>query len=327
MYKNKKQKNLNYSFLKKNNKGELSTQQIIMLIILIMSFIVILYFLFRLNLGESGEKEICYNSVVMKANPVLSKGDVSLNCQRTYVCLTKDGSCEAMTNPNIRKVETSDEVYKALADEMADCWWMFGEGTIDYVGDKAKESNYCSICSQIAFDDSMKEIEEFDLGKINQDELYTYLAKTPLSENKETYAEYFFNTKDMELLKTSISENINNSEAIETFGTINLDEQYFVITGITSEIGNTYKWIGGITIGVGVITLPFTGLIAGAIVVSTGIGTVIGGDDLAGLFEPKIAAITVEGDGVENEFMAPTIIEARSETFKLLNCKDILTVA
>ncbi len=97
--------------------------------------------------------------------------------------------------------------------------------------------------------------------------------------------------------------------------------------GITSEIGNVYKWIGGTAIGLGVGVLVFTGwpIIAGAIIFG-GTASIIGGDDVAGLFEPKIAAITVKGDGIDNEFMVPTIIEARAETFELLNCKDILTL-
>jgi len=325
MNKNKKQEIFNSSFLKKSKKGELTTQQIVLLIILIMSFIVILYFLIKLNIGPSGEKEICHNSVVMKGNPVLSKGDVSLNCQRTYVCLTKDGSCETMTNPNIKKVgDNPNETYRVLADEMADCWWMFGEGKVDYVGDKLKENNYCSICSQVAFDDSIKKIIEFNSGKINQDKFYDYLAKTSVSEGSVNYAEYFFGTNDIVALKADVLNNKNNSKGIDTFGTINLDEHYFVMMGITSEIGNTYKLIG-----IGVIVLAFltpVGWVGGAIIAGTGAGAIFVGDDIASLFEPKIAAVMVEGDGVKNGFMAPTIIEARAEAFDLLNCRDIVSL-
>ena len=324
MKKNKKQEIFNSFFLKKSKKGELTTQQIVLLIILIMSFIVILYFLIKLNVGPSGEKEICHNSVVMKGNPVLSKGDISLNCQRTYVCLTKDGSCEQMTNPNIKEVETFEETYRVLADEMADCWWMFGEGKVDYVGDKLKQDNYCSICSQVAFDDSIKEIPEFSSGKINQDEFYDYLAKTPVSEGNINYAEYFFGTNDITALKADVLNSKNNSKGIGTFGTINLNEHYFVMMGITSEIGKTYKLIG-----IGVIVLAFltpVGWVGGAIIAGTGAGVVVAGEDIASLFEPKIAAVMVEGDGVKNGFMAPTIIEARAEAFDLLNCRDIVSL-
>jgi len=329
MNKNKKQEIFNSSFLKKSKKAELTTQQIVILIVLIMSFVVILYFLFRLNLGESSEKEICHNSVVMKGNPVLSKGDVSLNCKKTYVCLTEDGSCEAMTNPNIKKVETLPEIYKVLADEMADCWWMFGEGKIDYVGDKVLKKNYCSICTQLAFDESIKEsIEGIAEGKIDQDAFYDYLSETPMLKGGETYTEYFFGTKDLESLKADILNSENNLKGIGTFGTINLDEQYFVIMGITTEIGNTYKWLGGAAAGIGVVSLfiPGINLVTSAIIFGAGAGTVVGGGTMAGLFEPKIAAITVKGDGIDNEFMTPIIIEAKSETFELLNCKDILTL-
>jgi len=308
-----------------NKKGELTTQQIVILIVLIMSFVVILYFLFKLNLGESSEKEICHNSVVMKGNPVLSKGDVSLNCKRTYICLTKDGSCESMTNPDIKKVETLPEIYKVLADEMADCWWMFGEGKVKYVGDKLLQNNYCSICTQLAFDDSIKEsIEGIEEGKVNQDAFYDYLSETPMSEGGKTYTEYFFGTNNVPGLKADISGHEDNTEGATTFGTISIDKQYFVATGIVSEVGKTWKILGA---GLGVLAIisPL-GWVAGAIVVTSGVAAATYGEDVSEFFKPRIVAILVEGDGVENYFMAPTIVETRAETFELLNCKDILTL-
>ncbi len=298
-----------------NKKGELTTQQIVLLIILIMSFVVILYFLIGLNIGETSEKEICHNSVVMKGNPILSKGDLSLNCKRTYVCLTKDGSCEQMTNPNIRKVEGKSEVYRVLADEMADCWWMFGEGKVDYVGNKAREANYCSICSQLAFDDSMQEIEELDSGEISQDEFYEYLANTPMSEERETYSEYFFGTNDISKIKQEV-------QYADTFGKINLDKPYFVMMGITSEIGGFYK-----AIGIGALTSVatiYTGIVGGAIVFLVSQEK---SDEILEELRPEIGALIVSGDGIDNDFMAPTIVEARAETFELLNCKDIVSLA
>ena len=42
---------------------------------------------------------------------------------------------------------------------------------------------------------------------------------------------------------------------------------------------------------------------------------------------PEIASIIVEGQGVKNKFMAPTIQEANSETLEKLNCYDIVTAA
>ena len=296
-----------------NKKGELTTQQIIILIVLLMSFIVILYFLLRLDIGGSSEKEICHNSVVMKANPVLSEGELFLNCQRTYVCLSKDGSCEAMTNPTVRKVETSDEIYNALASEMADCWWMFGEGEINYVGKDFNSNLYCSICAQLAFDDSVKEIE----GEITEKDFYQYLEDNEISEGK-SYLKYFFDLDSVNQLEESFSEE-------GTFENFNLEKQYFVMMGIFSEVG-VWKWIlgvgaGGAVIATGIILAPFTGgvsAVASASIIAS--SSVVGG--VAG----KFIGTAVKGDS-GYDFLAPTIIEINSEKISALHCEDILTLA
>ena len=49
-----------------NKKAELTTQQLIGLIVLIVSFGVILFLILRLDLGETSKKEICHNSVLLK---------------------------------------------------------------------------------------------------------------------------------------------------------------------------------------------------------------------------------------------------------------------
>lgn len=309
-------------------KAELTTQQIVILIVLIISFIVILFLLVRLNLKGSSDEQICYNSVVTKGNPVLS-GTGSLNCEKSYVCISADKTCEEMSEPEIKKAGSSDEVYQILADEMANCWWMFGEGKIDYIGDKALQKNYCSICSQIAFDDSIQNIKDeegnpvFEDNKLSKDELYNYLAKTEMSEDL-TYAEYFFGTNNVELLKSAIANDEENTEGIVTFGTIDITKPSFVVMGIVSETGNFYKILGGVLI-VAAFATP-VGWVAGAIIAGSGAGAIIVGGDISEKFEPEIMAIIVEGDGVKNEFMAPTIAEANSAKFELLKCKDVMTL-
>lgn len=149
---------------KNDKKGALTTQQIVLLIILIASFVVILYFFMSAGLGEESEKQVCHNSVVMKSRASLP-GDTELNCERTYVCITEDGTCEGMSKPKKEEVENLDEVYSVLSQEMAECWWMFGEGKINYIGDKFRKDNYCSICSQVLFDDSLNNLEGIEIGR------------------------------------------------------------------------------------------------------------------------------------------------------------------
>lgn len=309
-------------FMRRNCRGELTTQQIILLIILIASFVIILFFLFRLNLTSESDAEICHNSVVVRGSSVVPAEASPLKCSRQYICITKDGSCEGLTNPVIEKVKTEEEVYEILAEKMSDCWWMFGEGKIDYVGkDVFTKDNYCSICSQILFDDSLAEIEEFSENEISKDKLYDYLSSSSHSEG-QTYSEYLFGTNRFDLLKQELS---NNQSADVTFGTIDLGKQYYVVMGITSElVGRGWRIAaaaGTVVVGIFLpgIGWTFAGAIIGAVIVGSG--------EIGGLQKPEIVAIPVEGDGVKNTFMAPTIVEVDSEKFKVLNCYDIKTLS
>lgn len=104
---------------------------------------------------------------------------------------------------------------------------------------------------------------------------------------------------------------------------IGKDNQQFVVMGIISEQGWVYYAAGAAVVAVGVFT-PI-GWIASAVVIGTGIGIGSLGGNIASSFEPEIAALIVRGDGIDNEFMAPTIQEANSTKFELLNCEEIIT--
>jgi len=304
----------------KNKKAELSTQQIVLMIILITSFLVILFFLFRLNIGEKSEEQLCHNSVLQKAS-VFS--EAPLQCYRNYVCITKDGSCEGLTKPEKIKVKSLDEVYGALSDEMADCWWTFGEGKVDYVGEGFTKNNYCSICSQIYFDDSLENLEGVEDKKISKDELYNYLIKNNYSQD-QTYSQYLFGTNNIESLKQEALQ----KQGVGTFGNIEIEKQFFVVMGITSEVG-TVPWVitaaAGTVAGIVIALNPIGWVATGVTVVATSIIGSSAGAAYAEGVEPEIGAIVMEGNGINNNFMRPTIIEADSDKFEVLNCEEILT--
>ena len=284
-------------------RGELTTQQIVMLVIAIASFLVLLFFFRLLDFGQETDAEVCRNSVAMKGGSIVSSEAIRLNCQRKYLCITEDGTCEGMTSPKVEEVKTKEEIYDILANEMADCWWMFGEGKIDYVGKDFTKNNYCSICSQIVFDDSLSGIEGIDF-EISKDELYDYLSTKNIPNKKMTYAEYIFREKDMNLLRQQALTDYGTGA---TFGKINLEKQYFVVMGITSETNN-WKWVAlgtavvSAVVTLGVSTIP-TILIVG---LSTGAGA--GAGMIADAHEVEIVGIEVEGQGINNQFMAPTIL-------------------
>ncbi len=317
---------------KGTKKAELTTQQIVTLIILIISFVVILFLLFRLDLGKETSAQLCRNSVLQRGGASLAKDAIPLQCEREYVCITSDGTCEQMVKPEKVRVKTKEELFGVLADKMARCWWMFGEGKVDYVGKTFVRKNFCSICSQIAFDDSVK--ETLGISEVNKDELYEYLREKNYSES-ESYLEYLFGTNDLEALKSRIINSNSSLEGTPSFGTFSLDKQVFVVMGIVSEPHEVWKWgaagagaavgLKGIFVAlasVGVIGSNPIGWVAGAVLV----GVSSAGGVVAQSINPEILAITVQGKGVKNQFMAPTIVEVDSEKFAALNCEDILTL-
>lgn len=287
-------------------KGELATQQIVMLIILIASFAIILFFLVKLNLGQTTEKELCHNSVVTKGSSILPEDTVPLDCKRTYLCITKDGSCEQMTKPDKQRVSTEEEVYEVLAKEMADCWWMFGEGKINYIGEGIHENLYCSICTQVAFDNSVGEI--FTEGIIYEELLYAHMEYSNVSNLDKSYLEYLYNSNNF----NDIKQNLESSGA--QFGTIDLNNQHYVMMGITNDAN---AWIAAKRVGTGGAVL---GLVWGVSIP----GAIIGG--LAGGVAGGVYGLIVQGVSGK-QYLAPSIIEANSEEFENLECNSINTLA
>ena len=298
---------------KRGKKAELSTQQIVLLIILIASFIIILFFLFRLNPGEEKDMEACHQSVVMRGNTAIPSDAIPLKCQTKYLCISKDGTCEGLTKPVLEKVKTKEEVYDVLANEMANCWWMFGEGKLNYVGKDMKQNFYCSICTQFMLDNSLNEIEGI-MGSINAKDFYEYL------ENKEydsetNYLEYLTGSKNVRDLERSMTG--QNME----FGSYSLGRQHYVLMGIYSEVG-VWKWVGIGAAALGVIAIPFTGGVSSVLITAAIIGSATVGGGVGGYF----VGTAVKGES-GNDYLSPTIIEANSREFDAFDCKNVMTTS
>jgi hypothetical protein len=224
--KRQKSKILVRSSLTSQTKGELTTQQIIMLIIVITSFVVILFLLFRLNLGETTNKEICHNSVVLKST---GKGLVGqLDCTTNYLCISGGENCEEINPTTITKVDSNnkEEIMKVIADEMVDCWWMFGEGELNYLGADFK-GYHCAICNIVKFDSSIQE----KFSEITYAEFYNYLINTKKDET-QAYLEYLYDVFDIDSVK-DLNEKINfDNEKIFT------KDKYIIGTGINPNFPN-----------------------------------------------------------------------------------------
>ena len=296
-----------------NKKGELTTTQLVSLIILIISFVVILFLIFQLNLGETSKAEICRDSVILKSKSVL---DTPLNCKTSYICFSKTSKCDKIDSPDeIIKVSNEEELYKELADKMADCWWMFGEGKFDYVGKDLNTKLYCSICSNIYFDSSVKEIFGGE-ATFSQEKLYDYISKKEIFEG-EGYDMYLYG-QDFNDASEIISP--LNEEAEVKFSEIELDSPSVIMMGITSEF-NTLAGVGALiggVIGTVIAVLTPVGWVVGAVIVigvgATGatIGT------FAGLRSKGISG---------NDYLRPIIIGKNSEEFSKIECEEVVTLS
>ncbi len=202
----------------KNRKAELTTKQLVMIIILITSFIIVLFLLFRLNLGETTAKEVCHNSVVLKGKAGVLAG--ALDCRTNYLCISGGKDCEGIpttstTKITLNKEETKNETMKAIGEEMADCWWMFGEGKIDYVGEKFSGNMACALCSVVDFDETIE-------GSVSYSEFFNYL-KTTSKSSSQTYLQYLYGVSSFD------EENSYYQNELD------FSKQYVLVTGMIKE--------------------------------------------------------------------------------------------
>jgi len=227
----------------KNSRGELTTQQIVLLIILIASFSIILFFFFKLNLGEETRKIICHNSVILKGKSIIKSGN--LDCRTNYLCISGGEDCEGI-NPtetieiDLSKDTAKNETLKAIANEMADCWWMFGEGKIDYlgIGEDVSGTNVCAVCSIVKFD---KKIQE-SIGDISYEE-FINLGLIKQKDSQETYLSYIYDVNTADDLYNKfdvIKEDVDSKKSIPLEGRFMIRTGFaegalFGLTGFDSD--------------------------------------------------------------------------------------------
>ena len=302
-----------------NKKAAMTIKQIIFMIILIVSFVIILFFIFRLSPKETADKQICHDSVVLRGNSIIGGQTIPLNCKTNYLCVSMDSGCDSpyTKDPDrVIEVDSQKEVYEFFANEMADCWWMYGEGKIDYLGESPKlfQTPYCSFCSLVAFDSNMERLfpkSEYPNG-IPQEELYQYLIDTKISGEEITYADYFLEKakKISDLLPTDPKTGKKTE-----FGFIALDKSHYVVTAIYKPVSG---WAWAATIGAFIVS-PVLGGINLAIILYDKFGT-----DVTKARE--FVSTSIKGSSGRT-YIPPTVIEIGSGKMDTLECKDVKSLS
>ena len=208
--------------INKGKKGELTTSELIGIIILIASVAIIIYVYFQLNWIGQVDSTVCHESVILRGtlpNVAEIKTLAPLKCKTDKICIRGNkflfgkGNCEVdyANTKDVTNVDVSDinEVNQAVAQEMYSCWKMMGEGKISLFDSSAANKfgagniySSCVICSRFAFDDATLAEKGVDLSKLNID---NYMKTHKAPNQNVSYYDYFAGQNG----KVSVGENVN----------------------------------------------------------------------------------------------------------------------
>ncbi len=253
----------------KNKKGAIMWQILIPLIIVLAVGAIIYLFLVNTDYTRIADREACHNSVVQRSASLMGvqPGQIlPIRCKTQYITISST---------------SEQEIKSDIANAMYDCWWMLGEGKLDFFSEDLMQSfaipeagtvkSSCVICSIIKFDDKTKNaIREFDIME--------YLKETKIPGKDMTYFEYFSDQSDKSLATGFEAPKITTDKDYSiTFMGIRGTNYWSVLTkdlGVVLGSGYLVSQIpGGKTIlskGAGLlIKNPYVALIAGTVIFGT----------------------------------------------------------
>ncbi|MCS7134284.1 MAG: hypothetical protein NZ889_00270 [Candidatus Pacearchaeota archaeon] len=227
-------------------KAGITQHFLIGLIILVVAAALLFYFFRQIPYKESSEKEACHKSVVLR-NEIFLRGELVLEVPLR--CKTQ----------KIKIDSTNEETIKReIANTMYDCWWMLGQGKMNFFQRKPTLGNpsYCVICATIEFDEKVqKKIKKID-------GILLYLIKTKVPGKNISYWEFLQNAEaPIEKLPVEISLETNRKYAL----VYSLTEKSTLLGSLG---GGTIMGLAGAFAGaaIGTIILPGAGTVVGSLI-------------------------------------------------------------
>ena len=199
-------------------KAEISTSFLVGMILIILGAVILFGFFGFFNTSDIS-REVCHQSVILRATTPSTLGAQSaipLKCETEKICISENGEkCEEdfKNDKDVRvtKVESSEEIEKVIAREMAEAWNILGEGKVSLFSQYfAKEYSLgtvyptCVIYSRIAFDQSL--VKKDLLTNIDMEK---YLATHAVPNKEISYLDYFngeVSVSDVSLSSEEVSE-------------------------------------------------------------------------------------------------------------------------
>ena len=258
-----------------NGKKGIAAEQLVVIIIVIAAFMLIAGVVTR-ALAKADDKQaenLCRDSIAIRAATSIStdgtfvKGEAKL---APVLCKTID-----------KKVSGDrEEIKQQIANSLARCWWMFGEGRYEQILDNGavapafysldKTENDCFVCYA-------ELIKEDSFETITTEEFYRYLSKTNYPSVKDTtYLDYiqkyrgpgavvlFSNIEAQKAYGISFLSKNKKSEGTPLSGV----EKALAGTGIAAGTGAALGAAGCVASGICVVLAVGGGLLAAAVAVA-----------------------------------------------------------
>ena len=204
----------------KKNRGTISVDFLIGIILLVLGFAVVVIFYF--NLGGTGrvDQDVCHESVILRGTlPSLVESYVPLKCRTAKICITsgliqdilKPSECDDFIGEKgitTIKVKSVGDIEKIYAEELYNCWQMMGEGKVSLFNQYIAKSYglawvypTCSICSRIAFNNNTLDSNNFDFANMD---VSRYMMTHKIPGKELSYFEYMASENG----KISVKENL-----------------------------------------------------------------------------------------------------------------------
>jgi len=301
-----------------NRRAAISINMIIMVILLVFSVAVILFFWSQFDWKSDIDKEACHTSVVLRHSSNI-KGSVQalpipLKCKTEKICFTSGlfQNCDnQFAGEKYEKINIGGDETK-LKEELSklsyECWDMLGRGLLEYHPRVwGWDKNYCSPCSRIAFSDEL----HASVPSISYKELYKHMAenKVPNPDLDMSYLRFLYGIEDYPAVNVQLDD---MEDRVQRGGgrieDIDLGKQHVVMVMMNKEgWGGTI--LGGVVGGIAAITvISLTGGTAAIPIFLVGSG---GGARIASAFT---------SDAV---FSPPTIMPYEAEYLQKLDCGEI----
>lgn len=286
-----------------DKRGELTSHQIVLLVLAIVGFLVVLSIFLVFDFEGKSSDEICKLSVLTRATSHDTfQSSVPLKCTTKKICLTDGkGDCaesfagekdvEEIKLPN-NELEAVNLIEEISADAMYDCWKMTGEGRYGLFGDfwNSRGLGYnepgCVVCSRVAIDNGVGDsiVEKVDIRE--------YMANNEVGNTGLTYDEAFAGGKDFagytrvnaETFTNKIDNADNSNKLLGKQGTIDYNNKH-EIAFVFSQIDSVEPWNavrelsedGLIVVGASFITPKFLGGISRALLLNkAGLAVAVG---------------------------------------------------